>query len=51
MLFEKKDEDKNDVYSLELQQYEYKKKYGFLDELRNAVRTDEEYAKFKGYIE
>ena len=51
MLFEKKDEQKDNIYSFEMEQYEYKKKYGFLDELKNAVKTDEEYAKFKGYID
>ncbi len=30
---------------------EYKSKFGFLDELKKSVRTDEEYAKFKGYID
>lgn len=34
-----------------LKQLDYKSNFGFLDELKNAVKTDEEYAKYKGYID
>lgn len=50
MLFDKKQQE-NDINYEVLQQIEYKSKFGFLDELKNSVRTDEEYAKFKGYID
>lgn len=50
MLFEREERD-NLSNIQEVEQYEYKKKFGFLDELRSSVRTDEEFAKFKGYIE
>lgn len=40
-------QEQNNVYEQELQE---KYKYGFLNELQSSVRTDEEYAKFKGYI-
>ena len=33
------------------EQYEYKSKFGFLDELKANVRTDEEFAKYKGYVD
>ena len=51
MIFENKKEEKTQEELYKLEQYEYKSKYGFLDELKGAVRTDEEYAKFKGYID
>lgn len=44
-------EEENEINYEALQQLEYKSKYGFLDELKSAVRTDEEYAKYKGYID
>ena len=50
MLFERKQQENETNYEL-LKQIEYKSKFGFLDELKSAVRTDEEYAKFKGYID
>lgn len=50
MLFEKKQEQ-NEINYETMKQLEYKSKFGFLDELKNSVRTDEEYAKFKGYID
>lgn len=50
MLFGIKQEQ-NEINENTLQQLEYKSKFGFLDELKNSVRTDEEYAKFKGYID
>ena len=49
MFFDKKQEQKEINYEA-MQQIEYKSKFGFLDELKSSVRTDEEYAKFKGYI-
>jgi len=51
MLFERKKEERNEVSYEALEQIEYKSKFGFLDELKKSVRTDEEYAKFKGYID
>ena len=51
MLFERKEnvvEEPN--YEL-LKEIEYKHKFGFLNELQNSVRTDEEFAKYKGYID
>lgn len=51
MLFEKK-QDETYLTNLEaLNELEYKSKFSFLDELQNAVRTDEEFAKYKGYID
>lgn len=50
MLFEKKQQDEEINYEL-LNQLQHKAKFGFLEELQNSVRTDEEYAKFKGYID
>lgn len=50
MLFEKEQEE--NTFNTEINnEIEYKRKYGFLNELQSAVRTDEEYAKFKGYID
>lgn len=48
--FKNKEEiqENNNIYEQELKD---KYKYGFLNELQNSVRTDEEYAKFKGYID
>ena len=51
MLFEKKQTQPETNYNELRQELEYKSKYSFLDELRSSVRTDEEYAKFKGYID
>lgn len=51
MLFEKKNTEAESNYNELRQELEYKSKFGFLDELKNSVRTDEEYAKFKGYID
>ena len=51
MLFSKNKEEKVDAYYKAAEDLEYKSKFGFLDELKNSVRTDEEYAKFKGYID
>ena len=51
MLFEKKHEQHETSYESLREQLEYKNKFGFLDELKSSVRTDEEYAKFKGYID
>ena len=53
MLFEKRQDIQNENITNfeELKKYEYKQKYGFLDELRNSVKSDEEYAKFKGYMD
>lgn len=52
MLFEKKQVNEQEQSNYEmLKQIEYKSKFGFLDELKSSVRTDEEYAKFKGYID
>ena len=50
MLFEKKQQEAETNYEL-LKQIEYKNKFGFLEQLQSSVRTDEEYAKFKGYID
>ena len=50
MLFERKQPENETNYEL-LKQIEYKSKFGFLEELKSSVRTDEEYAKFKGYID
>jgi len=50
-MFEQRQEEENELSYDALKQLEYKSKFGFLDELRNSVRTDEEYAKFKGYID
>ncbi len=50
MLFEKKKPEIEPNYNELRQELEYKNKFGFLDELKSSVRTDEEYAKFKGYI-
>lgn len=50
MFFEKNSEEIKEDYSFEKEQYEYNKKYGFLNELKSAVKTDEEYARYKGYI-
>lgn len=50
MLFDKF-QNSNEINKELLEQIEYKSKFGFLEELRNFVRTDEEYAKFKGYID
>jgi len=51
MLFERKVEQTEEPNYELLKQIEYKSKFGFLDELKSAVRTDEEFAKFKGYID
>lgn len=51
MLFERKQEEPNEINYEALRALEYKSKFGFLDELKSAVRTDEEYAKYKGYID
>ena len=51
MLFEKKNTEPETNYNELQQELEYKSKFGFLDELKSSVRTDEEYAKFKGYID
>lgn len=51
MLFERKQQEQNEIDSAALKQLEYKSKFGFLDELKSSVKTDEEYAKFKGYID
>ena len=51
MLFEKKKIEHETNYNELRQELEYKSKFGFLDELKCSVRTDEEYAKFKGYID
>lgn len=51
MLFENKQQEKEINYEALREQLEYKSKFGFLDELKSSVRTDEEYAKFKGYID
>jgi len=51
MLFENKNIQPNTNYNELRQELEYKNKFGFLDELKSSVRTDEEYAKFKGYID
>ena len=51
MLFEKQNRQSEEPNNELLKQIEYKSKFGFLDELKNSVRTDEEYAKFKGYID
>ena len=45
MLFEKKHEQHETNYETLREQLEYKSKFGFLDELKSSVRTDEEYAK------
>ena len=50
MLFDKEQQENNTNYEA-FQQLEYKSKFGFLDELKSCVRTDEEYAKYKGYID
>ena len=50
MLFEKEQQE-NILNNDQTNELEYKRKYGFLNELQSAVRTDEEYAKFKGYID
>ena len=54
MLFEKKSTEMQTNYNelkqeLDIlkEQYEYISKFGFLDELKSCVRTDEEYAKYK----
>ena len=50
MLFEK--EQQENTFTAEISnEMEYKRKYGFLNELQSAVRTDEEYAKYKGFID
>lgn len=48
--FKNKEEiqDNNNIYEQELKD---KYKYSFLNELQSSVKTDEEYAKFKGYID
>ena len=51
MLFERKEKQVEEPNYELLKQIEYKSKFGFLDELKSSVRTDEEYAKFKGYID
>lgn len=51
MLFGSKQQEEKTNYEALREQLEYKSKFGFLDELRSSVRTDEEYAKFKGYID
>ena len=51
MLFERSKEAENVKKIEALEQIEYKYKYGFLEELKSSVRTDEEFAKFKGYID
>ena len=51
MLFERKQEEPNEINYQALKELEYKSKFGFLNELKNSVKTDEEYAKFKGYID
>lgn len=50
MLFDKRQEPNEPNYNI-MQEIEYKSKFGFLDELKSSVKTDEEYAKFKGYID
>ena len=49
MLFSKEEEYTPNYEALK--ELEYKSKFGFLDELKSSVRTDEEYAKYKGYID
>ena len=44
------DEINDEVVSTEKEQFEYNAKYGFINELKNAVKTDEEYADYKGYL-
>lgn len=51
MLFEREQTQHEEPNYDALEEYEYKKKFGFLDELKSCVRTDEEFAKFKGYID
>lgn len=51
MLFDKDIETSDERVKSAIQEYEYKSKFGFLNELQSAVRTDEEYAKYKGYID
>ena len=52
MLFQKDNNETNTLANeLQKEEYEYKNKFGFLDELKCNVRTDEEFAKYKGYID
>lgn len=52
MLFEQNELNKiNQDENIQREQVEYSKKFGFLEQLQSAVRTDEEYAKFKGYLD
>ena len=52
MLFEQNEINKiNQDENIQREQVEYSKKFGFLEQLQSAVRTDEEYAKFKGYLD
>lgn len=51
VLFERKQQELNKIEIEKLEQIEYKNKFGFIEQLKSSVRTDEEYAKFKGYID
>lgn len=51
MLFENNKEFVDEATLNAIQEYEHKAKFGFLEELQSSVRTDEEYAKYKGYID
>ena len=53
MLFEQNELNKvsQETQNIQREQVEYSKKFGFLEQLQSAVRTDEEYAKFKGYLD